>query len=137
MFTISHLSIFSVLLALFAVVSALPLEVRDVFVPPVTYPHAGTVWKVGQHHNVTWDTKNAPSQITNKVGKVVLAKGGILDVGEYIRTDASREHPLAKGFDILDGRVEVKVPDVKPGNDYTIVLFGDSGNDSAEFTITK
>ncbi|KAI0335807.1 hypothetical protein GY45DRAFT_1228101, partial [Cubamyces sp. BRFM 1775] len=113
------------LLSFFAVVSALPLAVRDVFVPPVTYPHAGTVWKVGQHHNVTWDTSNAPAQITNKVGKVVLAKGGILD----------NEHPLAKDFDILLGHIEVKVPNVEPGHDYTIVLFGDSGNDSAEFTI--
>ncbi|OSC97236.1 hypothetical protein PYCCODRAFT_1419907 [Trametes coccinea BRFM310] len=127
MFTIRQLSIISFLLALFAVVSALPLAVRDVFVPPVTYPHAGTVWKVGSHHNVTWDTSNAPAQITNKEGRVVLAKGGVLDY----------EHPLANGFDILLGRIEVKVPDVEPGSDYTIVLFGDSGNDSAEFTITK
>ncbi|KAI0356410.1 hypothetical protein OH77DRAFT_1400550 [Trametes cingulata] len=124
---IRSLSVFSFLVALFAVASALPLVLRDVFVPPVTYPHAGTVWKVGQHHNVTWDTSNAPVNITNKLGRVVLAKGGVLDY----------EHPLAKDFDILLGRIEVKVPDVKPGHDYTIVLFGDSGNDSHEFTITK
>jgi hypothetical protein len=30
------------------------IEKRDVFVPPVTYPHAGTVWKFGQKHHVTW-----------------------------------------------------------------------------------
>lgn len=29
-------------------------EKRDVFVPPVLYPHAGTVWDKGQRHNVTW-----------------------------------------------------------------------------------
>ena len=29
-------------------------EKRDVFVPPVLYPHAGTVWTKGQRHNVTW-----------------------------------------------------------------------------------
>ena len=29
-------------------------EKRDVFVPPVLYPHNGTVWTKGQHHNVTW-----------------------------------------------------------------------------------
>ncbi|KAI0826906.1 hypothetical protein BC628DRAFT_1338730 [Trametes gibbosa] len=127
MFTISHLSVFSLLLSIFAVVSALPLALRDVFVPPVTYPHAGTVWKVGQHHNVTWDTTNAPVNITNKLGKVVLAKGGRLDY----------EHPLIKDFDILKGRIEVQVPDVTPGDDYTIVLFGDSGNNSHNFTISK
>jgi len=30
------------------------------------------------------------------------------------------DHPLAKGFDIMDGRSEVVVPDVKPG-DYAVV----------------
>lgn len=27
---------------------------RDVFDPPITYPTAGTVWRVGETHNVTW-----------------------------------------------------------------------------------
>ncbi|KAI8986070.1 hypothetical protein BD414DRAFT_578180 [Trametes punicea] len=114
-------------LLFFSLVSALPLAVRDAYAPPVTYPHAGTAWKVGQYHNVTWDTSNAPSQITNQEGQVVLAKGGVLDY----------EHPLAKNFDILSGHVEIQVPNVEPGDDYTIVLFGDSGNDSDAFTITK
>ncbi|OJT13975.1 hypothetical protein TRAPUB_9459 [Trametes pubescens] len=127
MFTFGQLSVFTFLLSLFAVVSALPLALRDVFVPPVTYPHAGTVWKVGQHHNVTWDTTNAPVNITNKVGMIVLAKGGLLQ---------DLANPLAKDFDILKGRFEIQVPNVTPGDDYTIVLFGDSGNDSANFTIT-
>lgn len=30
------------------------LEKRDVYTPPVLYPHAGTVWYKGQTHNVTW-----------------------------------------------------------------------------------
>lgn len=30
------------------------VERRDVFVPPVLYPKAGTVWAVNQKHNVTW-----------------------------------------------------------------------------------
>lgn len=29
-------------------------ETRDVYSPPVLYPHAGTVWYSGQRHNVTW-----------------------------------------------------------------------------------
>ena len=41
-------------LALVAVVSALPIVKRDVFVPHITYPHNGTVWKAGHRHNVTW-----------------------------------------------------------------------------------
>lgn len=33
---------------------AAPVEVRDVYAPPITYPHQGTVWYSGQRHNVTW-----------------------------------------------------------------------------------
>lgn len=35
---------------------ALPIhaEVRDVFVPPILYPRAGTVWKVGEKHRISW-----------------------------------------------------------------------------------
>jgi hypothetical protein len=36
------------------------------------------------------------------------------------------DHPLAANFSILDGRHVIKVPKVTPGNDYAIVLFGDS-----------
>ncbi|KII86653.1 hypothetical protein PLICRDRAFT_43293 [Plicaturopsis crispa FD-325 SS-3] len=116
-------------LALLAMAFAAPVQLgaRDVFVPPVTYPHTGTVWKAGARHNVTWDTSNPPKQITNPNGTVVLAKA-------YRLKDL--DHPLASGFSILDGRVEITVPDVAPGDDYEIVLFGDSGNYSQNFTIT-
>lgn len=45
-----------VLFTLFTFVASFPLNVvqRDVFVPPVTYPGNGTVWKIGGVHNVTW-----------------------------------------------------------------------------------
>jgi len=122
---ISFTTFYLALFTFFAFVASAPLTLRDVFVPPVTYPHAGTVWTVGSHHNVTWDTSNHPVNITNKIGSVVLAKGGIEDY----------KHPLASGFSILDGHVVVKVPDVTPGTDYAIVVFGDSGNYGAEFTI--
>ncbi|EGN98381.1 hypothetical protein SERLA73DRAFT_183352 [Serpula lacrymans var. lacrymans S7.3] len=116
------------LLSLFAFAIALPisnLQARDVFVPPILYPHAGTVWQAGNHHNVTWDISGAPVNITNKVGMVILATNGLEDI----------EHPLASNFNILDGRVEIQVPDVPTGNNYAIVLFGDSGNFSPNFTI--
>ncbi|KAF7795318.1 hypothetical protein EIP86_006474 [Pleurotus ostreatoroseus] len=114
-------------LAIAAVVSALPVAVRDVYAPPITYPHAGTVWTVGQRHNVTWDTTNPPKQITNSIGQIILAKNGIEDWSA----------PLAANFSILLGRIEVTVPDVESGTDYSLVLFGDSGNYSPEFTITN
>lgn len=50
------LSIVSALLAAAATASAAPFapQARDVWAPKITYPHAGTVWKSGQRHNVTW-----------------------------------------------------------------------------------
>lgn len=96
---------------------------RDVFVPRILYPRAGVVWTVGHKHNITWDTSNAPVNISNGA-MVILRK-------------AERGLPLimAKGFDLRKGRVEVKVPWVFPDSDYSIVLFGNSGNWSNNFTI--
>ncbi|KAK7677722.1 hypothetical protein QCA50_019274 [Cerrena zonata] len=107
-------------------VSALPiLESRDVFVPPITSPDALTIWSVGSKQNVTWDTSNPPAQITNGNGTIYLAKGGLIQL----------DTPLADKFSILNGIQEVTVPDVEPGVDYAVVLFGDSGNFSPEFSI--
>lgn len=53
--TNSLINFFHVFIAtLVSLVAAAPLAKRDVYVPPILYPHAGTVWKVGNHHNVTW-----------------------------------------------------------------------------------
>ncbi|KAJ7097145.1 hypothetical protein B0H15DRAFT_824991 [Mycena belliarum] len=104
--------------------AALPFEARDVYVPPVTYPHAGTVWTVGQRHNVTWDNTNPPKSITNKIGRIMLRKDGF-----------TTPVILQENFSILLGRIEVKVPWVEDGDDYQVVLFGDSGNFSPLFTI--
>ena len=41
-------------LGLLAVVSAAPMAKRQVFAPPILYPEAGTVWKIGETYNVTW-----------------------------------------------------------------------------------
>ncbi|KAI0771085.1 hypothetical protein BD413DRAFT_476760 [Trametes elegans] len=121
------------LLAFFALFSqlaaAMPvaaLEKRDVYVPPVLYPHAGTVWHKGETQNVTWDVSDPPVNITNSVGRVMLRKG-----------DLTTPLILAKGFDILQGHVEVTVPWVIEDNDYSVVLFGDSGNWSGQFSILE
>ncbi|KAL6302822.1 hypothetical protein BKA93DRAFT_827119 [Sparassis latifolia] len=114
------------LLSLCALVYALPIRIRDVFVPPIITPNASTVWEIGQQYNVTWNTTDAPVNITNKYGMVVLVENGLLDL----------ENPLANNFSILDGWVTVTAPDVTPATDYSIVLFGDSGNNSPNFTIT-
>ncbi|GJE98808.1 hypothetical protein PsYK624_150450 [Phanerochaete sordida] len=102
--------------------SAAPLEKKDVYVPPVLYPRAGTVWYSGQRHNVTWDNSDPPASISN--GAFILLRSG------------NYEMPLvlAHDFDLRAGRVEVTVPDVITGN-FSVVLFGDSGNWSEDFLI--
>ena len=111
--------------SLLAVANAGPVAILDVYAPAVTYPVAGTVWKRGETHNVTWDASSPPTQITNPKGRIQLRKGGI-----------TSPLILANDFDILAGTIEVTVPWVVDGNDYSIVLFGDSGNWSGAFTIT-
>ncbi|KAJ7648700.1 hypothetical protein DFH06DRAFT_572298 [Mycena polygramma] len=111
--------------AALATVQATPIASRDVFVPPILYPKAGTVWTVGQRHNVTWDISNHPTHITNSVGFILLRKGGL-----------TTPVILEDNFSILRGRIEVTVPRVVDGTDYQLVLFGDSGNFSPNFTIT-
>ena len=72
------------ILALLSIISFVPVNAlpisniqvkRDVYVPPVLYPHSGTVWKVGQTYSVTWDNSNPPHQITNPIGQIYLRKG--------------------------------------------------------------
>ncbi|KAJ7061043.1 hypothetical protein C8F01DRAFT_157856 [Mycena amicta] len=128
--------------ALLASASATPLTPRDVFVPPILYPHAGTVWTVGQRHNVTWDTSDAPVNITNGKGFIMLRKAGLTTPGSsHIRSPPLRvasDTPaviLQNNFNIRLGRIEVTVPWVVDGSDYQLVLFGDSGNFSPNFTI--
>ncbi|TBU35383.1 hypothetical protein BD311DRAFT_743895 [Dichomitus squalens] len=111
-------------LVLGAALPAAELQKRDVFTPPVLYPHNGTVWTIGQRHNVTWDVSNPPKQITNKQGLILLRKSG-----------ETTPVVLENGFDILLGRIEITVPWVVDGDDYSLVLFGDSGNFSPDFTI--
>ncbi|TRM59247.1 hypothetical protein BD626DRAFT_572827 [Schizophyllum amplum] len=116
------------LIAMFALaVQAMPVVpvsrgALDVWVPHILTPTTGTVWTVGTTANVTWDTSDAPERISN--GAAVLLR--------YIPPYAT----LAEGFDLRAGFVEVEVPEVTPDTNYTITLFGDSGNISNEFTIT-
>ncbi|KAG5644897.1 hypothetical protein DXG03_007449 [Asterophora parasitica] len=108
------MSLLFAIVAFLTLVSSAPITPRDVYVPPVLYPHHGTVWKAGSTHNVTWDTSSPPAQITNKIGRIVLAKGDYL---------VGLSSPLAKGFDILNGRQEVTIPANTPaGDDYSIVF---------------
>ncbi|KAJ7159233.1 hypothetical protein C8R43DRAFT_1064138 [Mycena crocata] len=118
---------------IFALVSAttlgvqgtlLGMQTRDVYAPPVTYPRAGTVWIVGQKHNVTWDTKHHTVNITNKIGRIMLRKDNL-----------TTPVILQENFSILLGKIQVRVPWVEDGDHYAYMFFGDSGNFSPHFTI--
>ncbi|KAF8874275.1 hypothetical protein BD779DRAFT_1678801 [Infundibulicybe gibba] len=124
-FTFTQLVLFA-FVWMFSLANASPTiqQPRDVFTPAVLFPHTGTVWIVGQHHNVTWDTSKAPVNITNKIGMILLRKGGL-----------TTPLILANNFSILLGRIEVQVPWVLDGDDYQVNLFGDSGDFSDFFTI--
>ncbi|KAL5524379.1 hypothetical protein ACEPAF_9519 [Sanghuangporus sanghuang] len=115
---------FSFVITLVSLVSALPVDRRDVWVPPITSPTEGTIWTIGNLVNVTWDTSTKPDQVTNPLGRVQLRKDG------HTSSDV-----LAEGFNLTDGSVEITVPDVTPDFGYQVVLFGDSGNFSPEFEI--
>jgi hypothetical protein len=117
------------ILALVSLVSGAPVDLsrRDVFVPPVLLPNSQSIWKVGTEQTVKWDVSNPPKQITNTEAKIILVTNGLLDL----------EHPLAQNIDILSGSTQVTVPSVTPGDEYQILVFGDSGNTGAFFTITS
>ncbi|OJT03527.1 hypothetical protein TRAPUB_5806 [Trametes pubescens] len=119
-------ALFGILFQLAAAMPLTGLEKRVVYTPPVLYPHAGTVWYKGQTHNVTWDVSDPPANITNKIASLMLRKG-----------ELPTPLILAENFDILLGRIEVTVPWVTEGDDYIVVLFGDSGDWSEEFNIKE
>ncbi|KAI6041372.1 hypothetical protein EDC04DRAFT_2565756 [Pisolithus marmoratus] len=122
----------TLLLSLFSLVSsalAVPLPARDVVDPPITSPTASTVWNVGETQIVTWSTANLPTNITNPNGMLVLG---------YIANDSENlmlQSPLATNLNYSDGQAPVTVPNVPTGTNYIVVLFGDSGNASPQFTI--
>ncbi|KAJ7777781.1 hypothetical protein B0H14DRAFT_2401393 [Mycena olivaceomarginata] len=95
----------------------------DVFVPPITSPTAETVWVSKTQQTLTWDASGAPPNISNGA-LLLLRSNGI--TSPFI---------LAKDFDLRTGNLTITVPWVLTGTTYQLVLFGDSGNFSPEFTI--
>ncbi|KAJ3796831.1 hypothetical protein GGU11DRAFT_829045 [Lentinula aff. detonsa] len=113
--------------------------------PTITSPVTGTVWTVGTMVNVTWwgelndlikttcthifDTErrsitDEPSTVSN-AGEIYLAKDNVQMMA------------LSGTFDLAaaDGSYAVTVPDVPTGDDYQIILYGDSGNIGPSFVI--
>ncbi|PFH53284.1 hypothetical protein AMATHDRAFT_1355 [Amanita thiersii Skay4041] len=97
----------------------LPLKERDVVAPPVLSPNETSIWPIGTKQTVVWDTPPIlPPEVISSP------------------TNTRIENPLAQGFNITQGRVQVVVPNVPPRTDYIVVLMGDSGNASPPFAIT-
>ncbi|KAH9857951.1 hypothetical protein C2E23DRAFT_880631 [Lenzites betulinus] len=107
---------------------------RDVWSPPITAPDDSAVWTTGSMVKVTWDTSTPPKHVTNFAGKLVL---GYLDDSDGTDEHLDFDNPLADGFNLTQGHVTVRVPDVHASNEYIVVLFGDSGNKSPKFTIVN
>ncbi|KIK62842.1 hypothetical protein GYMLUDRAFT_58091 [Collybiopsis luxurians FD-317 M1] len=129
------LSIASALVAALAA-SASPVSLKpavaaaramlDVWAPTIISPDASTVWTQGKQYNVTWDTSDAPANISNGAS-VVLGNNTQLT-----------DRVLAQGFDLRQGWVTVTCPsDIFPTNTYSIILFGDSGDQSKQFSIVS
>ncbi|KAG6853571.1 hypothetical protein C0991_003167 [Blastosporella zonata] len=79
-------------------------------------------------------TDNIPpdSQLTDPNGLVVLGH-----LGSTGGLNLDLDNPLAQNFKLRAGEVQITVPSVPPRDDYIIVLFGDSGNSSPAFAITR
>ncbi|KAF8558329.1 hypothetical protein OG21DRAFT_1382797, partial [Imleria badia] len=102
---------------------------RDVVDPPITSPTANTIWNVGQTQTVTWQTTGLPVNQTNPSGMLVL--GYMYNNSENLMLNS----PLATNLNYSVGQAQITVPNVPTRTDYIVVLFGDSGNASPEFTI--
>lgn len=72
---------------------------------------------------------------SNARGKLVLGykSDDKKDPNEHLDLD----HPLARDIKLKNGEYKIKVPNVVGRSTYIVVLFGDSGNASQEFTITN
>ncbi|KAF8077638.1 hypothetical protein FPV67DRAFT_1443253 [Lyophyllum atratum] len=95
----------------------------DIFDPRIISPNAQTIWVVGQVETVVWDTSDAPINISN---------GAAVELNPTVGPWAPLR--ILAGFDLRGGAVNVTVPDV-PAGQYSITLYGDSGNRSHKFTV--
>ncbi|KAF8171984.1 hypothetical protein K438DRAFT_186601 [Mycena galopus ATCC 62051] len=85
-----------------------------------------SVWTAGQTETVTWNASGIPAGVT-----------GMIQLG-YLDPNSAGEHLstiLASGFNLTDEKANIVVPSVVTRTTYILVLFGDSGNISPEFTI--
>ncbi|GLB34635.1 hypothetical protein LshimejAT787_0202000 [Lyophyllum shimeji] len=87
----------------------------DIFDPRIILPNARSVWVAGQVETVTWDTSNAPANISNLAAIVLNSASGPLSAN------------LATGFDLRSGVVDVTVPKDVPSGLNSITQVRNSG----------
>jgi len=129
----SLFSVFSALLLGFSYLAgAAPVQPVEMiaFAPTITSPKGGEVWPTSSQQTVGWATDNVPSEIQDTTVIVLLG---------YSANDSENldyKNPLASGVPIMDGTVQITVPqNLTLRTDYIIVLIGDSGDASNPFTI--
>ncbi|KAI9508336.1 hypothetical protein F5148DRAFT_1197422 [Russula earlei] len=131
------MQLFTALLSVLALASsttASPVERSDLIVvtPAITSPTKGSTWKIASNQFVKWDTSRIPPSASNQTGTILL--------GFYNGTRSENldvDHPLAQGFKLTTGSQVVTVPNVPHRTTYFVVLVGDSGDSSPEFTISQ
>ncbi|KAH9851532.1 hypothetical protein C2E23DRAFT_886399 [Lenzites betulinus] len=104
---------------------------RDSVAPPITKPTAGTVWMVGETQTITWDVAALQgARPSNPAAQIIL--GTIAEDGKM---RLMFETPLASGFPILSGAVNVTVPSLPSGGNYILCVFGSTRDISPPFMI--
>jgi hypothetical protein len=106
--------------------------------PPIQSPAVGDKWFIGQQRKIVWDTTRIPPEIWNTTGLILLGRRNTTDENEHLDISAHLlhnpycetgseellgllDHPLAKDFPIVQGKINVTVPNVEPSNDYIVV----------------
>ncbi|KAL1950416.1 hypothetical protein VTO73DRAFT_5540 [Trametes versicolor] len=98
--------------------------------PRITRPTHSETWNPPDLKTVTWD--NTGLNVTGLNGTLLLG---------YLEKNATRfvwqDQPLAQGFALSDGIVNVLVPDVPNWTSYFLTLLGDMNNTSPLFAIIR
>ncbi|KAI0091699.1 hypothetical protein BDY19DRAFT_991378 [Irpex rosettiformis] len=86
------------------------------FLPDIADPAKDTTWKVGKTVTVTWDKSSVP-QNTATIPYLDLFTDGYGSSPLFVAR-------LARNINVYAGSVEVKVPEVRAGSSYLIMLGG-------------
>ncbi|GAB5585602.1 hypothetical protein Unana1_00502 [Umbelopsis nana] len=107
-----------------------------VYSPKITKPDKTTKWRAGESFTVTCNLFRDPDSAGIPIPDSV---NGTIKLGYLLNGDKYNEHlywDLADKFRLNSGSQRITLPkDLETRSTYIVVLFGDSGNASPEFTI--